>query len=74
MICQNCNSKHGCGCQARIASDGRQCCTLCINKYEASISNKIRISQQTSTQHSNTQLGLNISEPQITSIRVNKKY
>ena len=34
MICPNCNTHHGCGCQAKTASDGKLCCTSCIQNYE----------------------------------------
>jgi hypothetical protein len=35
--CSNCGSELKCGCQKRVASDGKQCCTTCIGPYEASI-------------------------------------
>lgn len=34
--CQNCKSPLGCSCKIRVASDGKSCCTKCINQYEAS--------------------------------------
>lgn len=34
MKCANCGSNHSCGCQKRTASDGKQCCTKCLSKYE----------------------------------------
>lgn len=37
MRCPNCNTKHGCSCQARKASDGKACCSVCIRGYELSI-------------------------------------
>lgn len=40
MRCPNCNTKHGCSCQARKASDGKACCSVCIKGYELSIGNK----------------------------------
>lgn len=39
MRCGNCNTKHGCGCQARTASDGTACCSLCLAAYEMSKGN-----------------------------------
>lgn len=35
--CPNCQSNLSCGCQKRVASNGVQCCTLCIAAYEKSI-------------------------------------
>lgn len=35
--CPNCKSNLTCGCQKRVASNGVQCCTLCIATYENSI-------------------------------------
>ena len=40
MRCPNCNTKHGCSCQARRATDGKACCSVCIIGYELSIGNK----------------------------------
>lgn len=37
MICQNCGATHGCGCQQKIASDGKSCCTSCLATYQASL-------------------------------------
>lgn len=39
MRCPNCNTKHGCSCQARKASDGKGCCSICLRGYELSIGN-----------------------------------
>lgn len=33
MKCQNCGATHGCGCQARTANDGTQCCSKCVQTY-----------------------------------------
>ena len=30
MICSNCGAKLSCGCQKRVAANGRQCCANCI--------------------------------------------
>jgi hypothetical protein len=30
MNCPNCNAALSCGCQKRVASNGKQCCTNCI--------------------------------------------
>jgi hypothetical protein len=32
--CLNCNSKLSCGCQKRLASDGKTVCSKCIVDYE----------------------------------------
>lgn len=37
MNCTNCNSKLTCGCQKRVASNGKQVCTTCLAAYEAKI-------------------------------------
>lgn len=34
MICPNCSAHYGCGCQAKIASDGTSVCISCIQSYE----------------------------------------
>ena len=35
MNCTNCNAVITCGCQKRVASDGRQVCSSCLASYEA---------------------------------------
>ncbi len=37
MKCQNCGNTLSCGCQRRVASDGKNCCTACIATYEAKL-------------------------------------
>jgi hypothetical protein len=32
--CPNCKARITCGCQKRKASDGKQVCSTCLNKYE----------------------------------------
>ena len=39
MNCLNCNMKLSCGCQKRVATDGKSVCSSCISAYE----NKIKI-------------------------------
>lgn len=34
MNCSNCNGKLSCGCQKRVASDGKSVCSTCISNYE----------------------------------------
>jgi len=34
MNCPNCNTALSCGCQKRVASDGKQVCSSCLNAYE----------------------------------------
>lgn len=38
MNCSNCDSRLSCGCQRKIASDGRACCNGCIAAYENKLS------------------------------------
>lgn len=37
MNCQNCGSKLSCGCQKRVASDGKEVCSTCASNYENQI-------------------------------------
>ncbi|TXG79478.1 MAG: hypothetical protein E6R13_09780 [Spirochaetes bacterium] len=37
MNCTNCGAKLSCGCQKRIASDGRAVCGSCLATYEAGL-------------------------------------
>jgi hypothetical protein len=37
MNCLNCQSPITCGCQKKTASDGKQVCSSCIQKYEQSL-------------------------------------
>lgn len=37
MKCPNCGTKLSCGCQQKVATDGKAVCSICITKYEASI-------------------------------------
>jgi len=39
MNCPNCNSQLSCGCQKRVASDGKQVCSSCLNAYERTLVN-----------------------------------
>jgi hypothetical protein len=41
--CTNCGTKLSCGCQKRVASDGRSVCGTCLAGYEASIKNKTAV-------------------------------
>lgn len=34
MNCPNCQSKLSCGCQKRIATDGKEVCSSCVTTYE----------------------------------------
>jgi hypothetical protein len=34
MNCSNCRAALSCGCQKRVASDGKQVCSSCIDAYE----------------------------------------
>lgn len=46
--CPNCHSNLSCGCQKRTASNGAQCCTLCLAGYEAELKKKTNGGQATS--------------------------
>ncbi len=35
MKCPNCQKQLTCGCQKRVASDGKQVCSSCFVSYEA---------------------------------------
>lgn len=35
--CPNCQATHSCSCKLKVASDGKECCTVCIAAYEASL-------------------------------------
>jgi len=37
MKCLNCNTSMGCGCQKRVAKDGKPCCTKCVEAYNKSL-------------------------------------
>lgn len=32
MNCGNCGAQLSCGCQKRVAANGKQCCNACISK------------------------------------------
>lgn len=33
MNCKNCGASHGCDCQRRVANDGTECCTKCVQDH-----------------------------------------
>jgi uncharacterized protein YbaR (Trm112 family) len=37
MNCPNCSTKLSCGCQKRVASDGKVVCSNCHNQYETQL-------------------------------------
>jgi hypothetical protein len=37
MNCSNCGTKLSCGCQQKVATDGKTVCTHCVTNYESSI-------------------------------------
>lgn len=37
MNCPNCNTKMSCGCQKRVATDGKTVCSSCQGSYEAKL-------------------------------------
>ena len=46
MNCQNCGSKLSCGCQKRIATDGKEVCGTCVTNYE----NQLKLKTQAESQ------------------------
>lgn len=51
--CTNCGSTITCGCQDRIASDGKRVCANCITSYEAKIKLEALIAQNNTRQNEN---------------------
>ena len=45
LQCTNCNTKLSCGCQKRLASDGKQVCSKCVTSYEDVIKAKKQLQQ-----------------------------
>jgi len=43
MNCPNCNTKLGCSCKIRKATDGKQVCSNCINTYEEQLKKKPKL-------------------------------
>lgn len=41
MNCKNCLASLGCSCQVRTASDGKSCCSECVQKYEMTKGNSL---------------------------------
>ena len=39
MNCPNCGAKLTCGCQKKVASDGKQVCSNCLSLYEQMLKN-----------------------------------
>lgn len=59
-LCQNCGATITCGCQERVASDGKQVCANCISLYEQTLVNKAVYEQ---TLANNNVLNENSSTP-----------
>lgn len=38
--CNNCGARITCGCQKRVAKDGKSCCSKCVDKYNKTLSLK----------------------------------
>lgn len=53
--CQNCGSQITCGCQEKVASNGKKVCSSCITSYEQNLA-KLKKDQNDQTL-SNTQQG-----------------
>jgi hypothetical protein len=56
MNCTNCNAKLSCGCQKRVASDGKQVCSSCVSSYEQ----KLKAIKEANANHPDN---LNINPP-----------
>jgi hypothetical protein len=39
--CSNCNRNLSCGCQKKVASDGKSACGTCITQYESNLTKKV---------------------------------
>ncbi len=37
MNCLNCGTKLSCGCQKRVATDGKNVCSICLAAYETKL-------------------------------------
>jgi hypothetical protein len=46
MNCPNCQSKLSCGCQKRIATDGKEVCSNCVTAYENHLTAKKAAAQE----------------------------
>ena len=51
--CLNCGTKLGCGCQKRVASDGKSVCATCLGKYEQSLKTLKQATSNTGTAPTN---------------------
>jgi PHP family Zn ribbon phosphoesterase len=51
--CTNCGSTITCGCQDRIASDGKKVCGNCLASYEDKMKLEALIAQSNNTQNEN---------------------
>lgn len=47
IICANCGKQLSCGCQKRVASNGKNCCKGCLATYENQL--KLIKEKQTNT-------------------------
>jgi hypothetical protein len=52
-VCSNCNSQITCGCQDRIATDGKLACSSCVANYEQELINK-KVAESNNFYSSNT--------------------
>jgi hypothetical protein len=41
MKCQNCQRLLSCGCEVKVASDGKRVCTKCASSYESALKAKV---------------------------------
>ena len=46
MTCANCGAKLTCGCQKRVAANGKQCCASCVTKCNQNAGNSLTPQQR----------------------------
>lgn len=68
MTCPNCNTQHGCGCQAKTASDGTRCCSSCLHNVEKAILERNSIVNNP-TPSPNNHTGDGIIAPEILDVK-----
>jgi hypothetical protein len=49
MTCANCGATLTCGCQKKVASDGKLCCSKCVTSYEQKIKSNSSVDSQVLT-------------------------
>lgn len=62
--CPNCNIPLSCSCSLRSGNDGKQCCSQCVNDYNAHLQRIKQQQEQQTLQQKLSQLG-NITPPHL---------